>query len=494
MLPHGTADEIVELAKMAVEPEYWDEAEGADICSCGERTLLIRAAPEVADAVVAFLAGLEREDARTFTVEVVALPLAREEVIALRAVPGEEALDGERFETRLGESGAHPAVSVATYANTRVAVFGGVQRAWLGGLDALVAEAAHLLDPDVHTAHVGLAVDVAVRPVGRSDRALVELWALPSTRTSTRTVHAGARAALACPTHDVARVFAAATVRLGHWSLAGGTGPETGDGHRYVFVRVTPNPAPDVNAALAGSDLPRIPAREEEEELAVALLPVAGLNTRHHHRSAWGSYLQPSRGGEFSPELCSYGSIGGVEGVVDLVRLLSPDDAWEEPALVEVRNDVLFARNTPRAIAAVEAILDHWRHERIWTLDTTVQVVELPERTATRVGVGGPLPRDRVAVLLEALASGAGRRLAVAKVTSLSGGTNTVENRGRSGDVRPRLRRRRRIEGGGAPAGYGGGTSTASRSRCVPPGPGTDGRCTSASSSSGWRRRGRRGR
>ncbi len=58
ILPYGTVDELIELIKNAVEPNFWEETEGADIRSSGEQALVVKATIEVQEKVARFLTDL----------------------------------------------------------------------------------------------------------------------------------------------------------------------------------------------------------------------------------------------------------------------------------------------------------------------------------------------------------------------------------------------------------------------------------------------------
>lgn len=57
-LPYGTIDELIELIKNAVEPNFWEETDGADMRSSGEHALVVKATPEVQEKVERFLTDL----------------------------------------------------------------------------------------------------------------------------------------------------------------------------------------------------------------------------------------------------------------------------------------------------------------------------------------------------------------------------------------------------------------------------------------------------
>jgi type II secretory pathway component GspD/PulD (secretin) len=66
--PYGTADELVELIKGAVAPKFWEDGAG-DIQTNGERTLVVKATPEVQAQVARFLDDLRGFAGIVVTVE-----------------------------------------------------------------------------------------------------------------------------------------------------------------------------------------------------------------------------------------------------------------------------------------------------------------------------------------------------------------------------------------------------------------------------------------
>ncbi len=427
LLPLGTCDEIIELLKAAVRPEYWQEVERADIRSAGEKTLVLRSSTEVAQEVAAFVAALERLNARTLTVDVQAIRLERDEVLALRAVPSEEALDSDRVDALLLEAGrSGPAVSVTTHPGHPVGVFGGRQRTWLGSADARVAEASAIADPIVHAGHVGLSVSVEAVPVPGRDEAVVTLHGTLSRHVEDRLVRTEATGTLELPTYDVTQVRSILTLPVGQWSLVDGVGPESRDGGVYLLVRVTPHVPPPVRAARTCRSMPLVP-EQDGSTYELAYFPIPALTHPIDHRDVWGTPLAPSRKSRWDGSLWGHGCVWPEEGTVDFLREMGEDTLWEEPASIEVRDAILHVRHTPSMLRAVEAWLSALRAHALWTLETTVQVVDLPESTAREVGSGGPLAREQVVVLKEALSSGDATRLAVARVLSLVGSRNYVD-------------------------------------------------------------------
>ncbi|MGE0191691.1 MAG: hypothetical protein AB7T63_06565, partial [Planctomycetota bacterium] len=66
--PYGSADELIELIKGAVAPKFWEEGTG-DINANGERTLVVKATPEVQAQIARFLDDLRGFAGIVVTVE-----------------------------------------------------------------------------------------------------------------------------------------------------------------------------------------------------------------------------------------------------------------------------------------------------------------------------------------------------------------------------------------------------------------------------------------
>ena len=69
ILPYGTVDELIELIKNAVEPNFWEETEGADIRSSGDHAIVVKATSEIQGEVEQFLNDLRGFAGIVVTVE-----------------------------------------------------------------------------------------------------------------------------------------------------------------------------------------------------------------------------------------------------------------------------------------------------------------------------------------------------------------------------------------------------------------------------------------
>ena len=69
VFPYGSADELIELVKSAVQPNFWEDVEGANIASQGEGTLVVKATPEIQEQIASFLDDLRGFAGIVVTVE-----------------------------------------------------------------------------------------------------------------------------------------------------------------------------------------------------------------------------------------------------------------------------------------------------------------------------------------------------------------------------------------------------------------------------------------
>lgn len=421
-LPLGTVDELIEQVKNAVRPLYWEETRGADIRSLGAHTLVVLACVPVLDQVARFLADLEAMHGTVVTVDVHAMGLTFEEARALRAGGG-PALDEAKVAALLASPDAGPSVSVSTYAGSRAAAYAGVRRSWVADADVEVCDTSTIADPIVMVANLGLSVDVRPVPSPDGRTVLIGLDAALSELAEMRDVSTGATGTLEVPVHNVAFVRAAVTAPAGAWVLADGGSLEGGRSNAYFLVRATPRKEA---RAPGGFDLPTFPHRVVGP-MQTGIFPIPILTTTVENRSRYAPVPVPSnyRPPE-PPELPEPMPICPEEAIVELVFQTSPADLWEDPASMEVRNRALVVRNTAAVLRQIGPFLDVLRQGFLWSMDTTIEVVEAPQEVARHLGTGGPLDESRLGLLAEALASGQAVRLDAATVTSLTGARNTV--------------------------------------------------------------------
>ena len=429
ILPFGTVDEIIELIKNAVEPRFWEERQGADIRSSGEHRLVVKASIRVLDAVTAFLRRLERQVGQAVTVDVRAVRLSRREALGYR----EGEFDAALAATLLARSAPWPSASVTTFAGMRSAAFGGRQWAYLADHDVEVAETAQIGDPIVGVANVGLTLDVIAQPVPESGRVLVGLDATLSDLHGHRTVAAGEVGTLDAPAFAVTSARAAVVLQANEWTLLDGAATDGagGDTAWYFLVRATVHEAPASDARPVVVDLPKWEASDrmpEWDELEVRYYPVPVLSAAVRWESGAAHHLVPSNyQPPEPPELPEPAPIFPEEGLVDLLReTVGGERAWEDPATIEVRNRTIIVRQRPEVHQVTEEWLEVLREAFLRTIYVTGQVIDLPFDVAQVLPAGGALDERGLALLSEALRTGEGERIEVARLTSLAGARNTV--------------------------------------------------------------------
>lgn len=429
VLPLGTIDELIELIKGAVRPVFWEEIEGADIRSCGEYLLVVRADVEVLDEVVTFLEGLEERVGQMVETQVQAVRLTRPEVLALRAA----GLSDDAVAAVLARPDRGPNLALVAIAGMQAAAFSGTQWAYLAGHDVEVSEESQIVDPLVSVANLGLIADVRALPVTGTREILVGLDVSLSRRRGHRMVDAGATGTLEVPTFAVATARSAVIVPGGAWTLVDGVGVEgaTGEDGWYFLLRASLHDVPSSDAAMHVFDLPRLPTRRGEvrwDELEIRYYPVRVLAATVSHVRGGGSNLTPSGYTPPEPnELAEPMPIFPPEALVDLIRDASGEDVWGDPCSIEYRNGTLIVRQTPAVLAAIETLLQAMRGDRIRSLDVTAQVVEMPAPLARALGEGGmTLGEAQVRRLVEATESGEAQHVAVAQTTSLAEARNAV--------------------------------------------------------------------
>ncbi len=292
--PVGQVDELIELVKGNVSPAFWERTEGADVMSCGEGCILVRASSGIQSEVAAFLADLESDVCTAVTVDVQAAKLTHEQARGLMVDGKGLVLDTARVERLLGDGTAGPSVTVTTFADSRAAVFSGMQRAHIADYDVEVAQGAKISRPQVAVANLGLAVDVrpVLTPGNRSVR--VSLDGFLTSLGTPATANTQDDRVLELPRHAIQVVHTEAMVPAGAWTLI--DGETTGEGNdRWVFLlRATPAPhraRPAPKPALA-FDAP-IQIRSERSETRA--YDIGDLGHGVHNRRGSTVHLWPTR-------------------------------------------------------------------------------------------------------------------------------------------------------------------------------------------------------
>ena len=96
--PVGQVDELIELVRNHVSPDTWESTLGADMRAMGEHTLVVRAFPEIVDAVAAYVAELQKRIMRRVAVDVETFHLSAAEVTGLLLPGNPQLVDPKKLE------------------------------------------------------------------------------------------------------------------------------------------------------------------------------------------------------------------------------------------------------------------------------------------------------------------------------------------------------------------------------------------------------------
>lgn len=421
-LPYGTVDELMELMKAFVEPWFWEETEGADIRSMGMDGMVVRASPAIHGKIETFLAELQAEASRTVTIE---LKILRATSVdpqtwtpgALAGVLTDEAAAALAESADLG-----PAASLCCFSGQRGAIFAGRQMAYLQDADVEVAQEANTTDPIVTVSNLGLMASIL--PVLHGDRVFVGIDAALASIEEMRLVNTEVNDRLEAPVHKVVTMRPVLEIPVGRWVVA--EGRRVDDAFWLCLVRATANAyettrGHGVVVSLGGSapfkEGAMTTARFDVRDLG---MPVRGLMGR-------GESLRPSN---FTPreppELYEPAPAVHPDSLVDLMREVSGEETWEDPAWIEVRGGIVYLRNRPEVLERVRGYLGKLREKLMWNLTTTAELVEIPESLAASVGPQGVLSTASEKALADARRAGVARTLEAVRLTNMRGARNFV--------------------------------------------------------------------
>ena len=164
VLPYGTIDELIELIKTTVEPVFWQVTEGADMRSQGERTLVVRATPEVMAGIAVRLAWLEKHALGTVELDLVVVP-------GLEAIRGPDAgpLSPEQAAALLRQASG-PSLMMSGRLNQLMAAWAGLQQSYVQDYDVEVAQDSFVGDPIVGVMNLGLSASARAPRWSAPDR------------------------------------------------------------------------------------------------------------------------------------------------------------------------------------------------------------------------------------------------------------------------------------------------------------------------------------
>jgi hypothetical protein len=418
VLPVGTIDELIELVKSGVAVHDWTEEEGTDLRAASRTRLVIRARPQVVEAVARFLADLERRTLATVTVELRA------------ALVGKDA-DGADVEALLQPSAAGPSLAITAFPGQRAAAFAGRQRAVLSAYDAQVAQSSTASDPAVDVANLGLAAGVRAYPAAGGDAVRVVLDGfLAAAAGDLKRLDAGAQRTVEAAPWWIDSLRADVVLRPGTWRVVG-TGARGPGGTAWAFLaRATPSPfrggaGPAPTPAFDAVPKDRSGAFESRRFDVQALASPAGHRMGPSIHLLPTSFLEPE-----PPELPEPMPPVPSDLLVEFLKETLPRATFEEDgATMEVRSGVVIARLRPGLLDAVEARLADLRRAFLWEVTTTAELVDVPDAVALRLlrpdalRNGAPLLDDEGRAAL-----GKAARIDGASVACLGGTRNASES------------------------------------------------------------------
>ncbi len=285
--PFGTIDELIELVKSGVSPEFWEETEGADMRSMGEGRLVVRASAKIHAEIDAFFAHLENLSADAVFVEVHAVKTAEE-----RLAPGASP-SGEQAGALLTGDGAGPALRIAVREGLQSTAFVGQRRALIAGYEAKFAGSAAELDPNVETIELGMAARIRAIPGPEGERILLKLDVAVAKLVSNQTHGEFDTAQVSLPGRTIVRRDGVSLVKPGVWHWA--EGGDGGDGGWGFLVRATPVRAHTAPAAPAGAF--RVPEpRNQPDTHPLDQKRIQGLAWREASLDQIASYLRTVTG------------------------------------------------------------------------------------------------------------------------------------------------------------------------------------------------------
>lgn len=432
--PVGQVDELIELIKGNVSPAFWERTEGADIMACSEKCIVVRASAKIQSEIATFLAGMESEVCTAVTIDVQAAKLSHDQARDLVVGGKGLVLDAGRLERLLGDGAAGPSVTVTTFADSRAAVFSGMQRAYIADYDVEVAQGAKISSPQISVANLGLAIDVrpVLTPGNRTVR--VSLNGFLTSLGTPATANTQDDRVLELPRHAIQVVHTEAVVTAGAWTLIDGETAGEGEGRWVFLLRATPAPHRARTAPKPATEF-NAPIDIRSERSATRAFDIGDLGHGVHNRQGRTIHLWPTRYGQPEPnELPEPQPPFYGDALTELFVSFIAPDSWEGDYgnSIEVRSARMLVRNHPEVLDAIGKRLGALRKEFLWTVVADAQVVEVPSALARGLGrseaSGSTLllsAADQKAIET-AITSGDAKRMDSARVTSLSGARNAV--------------------------------------------------------------------
>lgn len=424
VFPLGQIEELIEQIRSWVRPETWDATLGGFLAAHGERYLVVRAFPDVVDAVATFLGELERRTGRLVAIDVESFRLEPAELAALRPGSTDGALDPAVLAALRTGPRAGPAASLVAFERAAVTLFVGRHRTFVAGYNALVAKGARAHDPYLRVDSTGLALRVRLTLDEAGARGLLDLDLGLAEREALRVVEQAPGGPLQLPRHHAAGTRARIPLALGAPILVDG---QAGTGWSFVVrARALGTPAAVPARGLELVSPPERPARKFAERR----FDVADLQEVVASQAGTAIHLMPSNyTPPEAPELPEPSPIWGGEALVQLLRCSVMPATWDlSGTSAEVGYGWLRVRNVPAALDAIGQNLELLRRELLGAVTTEVHFVEVPRALAEALAEAPDrlLDEQGSQALTAALGRGEATVRSVARVSCLAGARNAT--------------------------------------------------------------------
>ncbi|MDJ0523376.1 MAG: hypothetical protein QNJ90_15000, partial [Planctomycetota bacterium] len=299
----------------------------------------------------------------------------------------------------------------------------------VGEYDVEVAWGSKISDPVVFVDNAGLAADVRAILGPKGKTVLLTVGAALSELVELERVDAGEKRIIEAPQNLVANVQSRVELPVGAWALLEGQSTE-GDDASWVFaVRVTALPLDDLADTARAVSL-TVPEAKPSRTFELRSFDIAMLDHAVQSRLGEDLFLMPSNYMPPSPpELPEPAPILPVDAIVELIRDSIVPDSWElRGTYLEARNGILFARNAPDVLDAIESRLATLRRELIWSTVTTAEVVDVPDALGRRLQSAPDrvVSAEGLKAIADAVSTGKARRLGSTRVAAMRGARNAV--------------------------------------------------------------------
>ncbi len=434
--PLGTVDELVEQVKSIVEPSYWERTEGADIATQGEDAILVRASPQMQDAVARFLDDQLRRLGRTVTVDLRAVRIAPDAARQVTASSPGVTLPDDVAARLLHDAAPGPSLSLTCLPGQPSVAWVGREATWICDADVEVAQDASTSDPIVSTSNLGLMAQIRPTLEDGGHSVLLELDLAWADMGAPRALATARNGTLEAPPHRVVTCRPTLHVPVGRWAVADARA-EGPDGGWILLARATPHPYETTGGRPAAIDLGAAVA-PGTGDMASRSFGVGVLTTPICARRSWSwrMDLVPSRyTPPEPPELPEPLPAVSLDQLVEIVRAATGEACWEEPASLDARGDRIIARNRPGVLDRAAGIFDELAARLAENVVVEAEVLDVSPDLASRLDARGALGPPEVQALAAARAAGEAHTLAAVRLVARPGVPNGVA----SGDEVPYL-------------------------------------------------------